>query len=72
MYDRVKLNGLHRILCFLSFYSVLKISINLKKLAHLTKNKKLITKFRTNLQKFSYCKSDFSKFLEKASRVKEE
>lgn len=53
-----------------SYYSILKMSKNIKRLAHLTKNKKFIASFETNLDSFPYYKKHLLRIWAKAVQVK--
>lgn len=52
-----------------SYYSVLKMTKNIVKLAHLTKNNEFLEKFKTNLRNFSYYKDDLQSILEEAFQL---
>lgn len=54
-----------------TLYSVLKMSKNIKKLAHLLKNKEFIAKFEENLS-LSYYKNDLIQIFEKAIKVRDD
>lgn len=54
-----------------SFYSVFKKSISIKKLASFAKNEELVSKFKENLSKFPYYKSDLQKLLEEALQLRD-
>lgn len=53
-----------------SYYSVLKMSVNIKKLAHFTKNKELVLKFEENLPKFVYYGEDLRKIWKEAIEIR--
>lgn len=54
-----------------SYYSLLRMSKNIKKLALLTKNDDFVTNFQTNLDKFIYYKQDLQRILEEASQYRD-
>lgn len=55
-----------------SYYSVLKMSRNnMKKLALLTKNEELLTKFKANLNSFTYFQDDLQIILEESVEIKD-
>lgn len=54
----------------MSFYSILKMSGNLKKLSNLTKNKKLVSQFNKKIRQFFYYKEDLLNIWNKAVEIK--
>lgn len=57
---------------FYSFLFVLKPSKNLKKLAHLFKNEKIVTMFEENLDRFLYYKDDLQRIFDEAIQLRDE
>lgn len=55
---------------FYTYYSVMKMTKNLKKLAHLTKNEKFTSKFKKSLVGFPYYAVDLHRILEEATLLK--
>lgn len=55
-----------------SYYCVLKMSKNLKKLANLTVNEEFKSHFEESLHKFSYYKADLQRIYEKAIKIRNE
>lgn len=55
-----------------SYYSVLKKSKNVKKIALLTKNNEYVLNFEKNLDRFFYYQSDLGRILEEAIQVRNE
>lgn len=55
-----------------SYYCILKMSKNIKKLAKLTKNEEFVKKFVTHLHKFLCYENDLRKILKKAMQVRDE
>lgn len=53
-----------------SYYSLLKKTINKKKLALLTKNQEVVTEFENNLHKFPYYKDDIYKIFYEAVKIR--
>lgn len=53
-----------------TYYSVLQMSKNIKKLANLTKNEEFLAKFEANLDSFSCYKSDLQEIMAEAVQLK--
>lgn len=54
-----------------SFYSILRKSLKIQNLAHLTKNEELASKFKANLHRFLYYQNDLKLIWEEAVRERE-
>lgn len=55
-----------------SYYSVLKMKNNIKKLAHLTNNEEFVSSFNENLSQFSNYKKDLQRILKEATKIKDD
>lgn len=55
-----------------SYYSVLKMSKNIKKLAYLAKNNEFVVAFKANLISFSHYKDDLRRIFKKAVQLRDE
>lgn len=55
-----------------TYYSVLKMSKNIKKLASLVKNKEFVSKFHMSFSEVFYFKDDLRRILEDAEKVRDE
>lgn len=64
--SNTKFHGAH------SYYSILNMSINMRKLANLTKNEVLLKKFEKNSQIFPYYINDLRRILNEAIQIRDE